>query len=105
LDQGVREENSQNSGFLGIAPAPSSANGVDGAAATAPEKSPAEADVQDLAPPRRNRSQTLGQVAEIIRETAAAHPDWSSKRIAKHLGQPLPRVERALGRNSNGGAV
>jgi hypothetical protein len=55
-------------------------------------------------PHSTSRHRTLGQVAEIIRKTAAAHPDWSPKKIARETGQPEARVKKALGW-PNGGAA
>ena len=51
----------------------------------------------------RKRYQTLGRVAEMLREIHRQHPDWSTKRIAKATGQPEQRVRRALGISAEDG--
>jgi hypothetical protein len=49
--------------------------------------------------PRRvakKRSRPVSRVTQSIRATAAAHPGWKVKRIAKECGQPVTVVEQAL---------
>jgi hypothetical protein len=42
------------------------------------------------------RTRPTNIVADLIREIAASHPDWSEERLSKQSGQPLAVVKRAL---------